>query len=138
MIACHVCEHGSIEHVALVHVVHHLAILLIDLVNHVADSALFAYACYSYLFNLEHLCNMFCFETVWHFENADMVSHLRLIIISRRLSISRSTFLGFVYSWASGHRVPCLDTTSHVVTAILLLFDPIPQFLSIKSIVDNW
>ena len=138
MVACHVCEHGSIEHVALVHVVYHLAILLIDLVNHVADSTLFAYACYSNLFNLEHLCNMFRFETVWDFENADMVCHLRLIIISRRLSISRSTFLGFVYSWAACHRVPCLNTAPHVVTAILLLFDPIPQLLSIESIVDNW
>ena len=136
MVAGHVCEHCSVQHITLVHVIDHLAVLLIDLVDHVADGALLVNTRESHLLNLEHLCHMLRLETVRHFEYAHVVRYLRLIVIPR-LSIRGSAFLGFIDTRTAGHRVPGLDTT-HVVTAILLLFDLILQLLAVEGIVDHW
>ena len=37
MVASHVSQDGGIEHVALVHVVYHLPVFGVDLIDHVAD-----------------------------------------------------------------------------------------------------
>ena len=76
MIAVHVSQHCRGKHVALVHVVDHAAITLVDLIDHATDGSLLLGACMrcGHSFDSKDGRGVLGFEGLGHFEYTHMLS----------------------------------------------------------------